>query len=500
MTVNVSCNNLTVSTMDSGVTMTLAGTNLRTLSVFGNITLPSARFVWSHTGTLALAKSGGTQTLATNGSTIGALTLTAAAGGQTIATSGNVDLAGSLTTNGGVTINLTGGNLTMNSLSFDRGNTLNFGSGSTLFLTGNNKAVYSSQRGTVYVGPIRIVSTYTGAVGTRSFLLSQFETLLDVFTGSGIGLSIGTAATDTVSFVSAVNNLDLTGYSGSLAIGDEFFQLFGNLTMGTSTNSVESGELNFASPSSSTLTTNNRTFNFRLKSATTLQLVGNLNMGSAVTFTVDSGAFFANNYNVTVGRFRSSNSNGRSITMGSGTWTLTGVTRDYPIDGTHQMWDLGNSTNLVLFKDTANIVINGSAVGTRNFNGGSLSYNRLTIADIPAESSVRITGSNSFTHIISSVVDKAYSLLFSPGSTQTVSTAFDVSGTSTAKITIDSSPSTGQHFLTKTGGGEIEVRNTRIANSHASPVDTWNAKTSKNLGNNTNWTFGGGAGFLILLT
>ena len=104
------------------------------------------------------------------------------------------------------------------------------------------------------------------------------------------------------------------------------------------------------------------------------------------------GTFDANNYNLTCTSFVSNNSNTRTITMGSGLWTLS---------GTGTVWDLATTTNLTFNKDTANILLSNTTTAGRTFAGGGLSYNKLTIGGATGTSICAITGTNSFTELAS---------------------------------------------------------------------------------------------------
>jgi peptidoglycan hydrolase-like protein with peptidoglycan-binding domain len=100
------------------------------------------------------------------------------------------------------------------------------------------------------------------------------------------------------------------------------------------------------------------------------QLGDDFTTGSTRTVTLTNGTLDANNKNITMGIFSSSNSNVRTINMGSGTWTLTG-------SGT-TIWTTSTVTNLT-FNRGNDVVLNYSgSTGTRTvtagLTGGSESY------------------------------------------------------------------------------------------------------------------------------
>jgi hypothetical protein len=103
---------------------------------------------------------------------------------------------------------------------------------------------------------------------------------------------------------------------------------------------------------------------------------GTFRLGDALNatntaMTVSNGTFDANNYNITIGSFSSTGSFTRTVTMGSGLWTLNSTA------GT--IWQVG-ATGLTFNKNTANILITQNGTNTQSFNGGGLSYNKLTLS------------------------------------------------------------------------------------------------------------------------
>jgi hypothetical protein len=117
---------------------------------------------------------------------------------------------------------------------------------------------------------------------------------------------------------------------------------------------------------------------------------------SSNTITHTQGTFNANNYNLTCTKFSSNNSNVRTITMGSGLWTLsgTGSTSNSP-------WNIGLSTsNLTFDKGTANILFSDNSTSQKDFYSGGLSYNKFTIGG-SGTSVTNIGGSASFTELAS---------------------------------------------------------------------------------------------------
>jgi hypothetical protein len=65
------------------------------------------------------------------------------------------------------------------------------------------------------------------------------------------------------------------------------------------------------------------------------------------------------------------------------------------------VWLATTTTNLAFFKGTANIVLSDTSATAREFRGGSLSYNTLTIGGATGTSTLTISGNNQFTELAS---------------------------------------------------------------------------------------------------
>lgn len=122
---------------------------------------------------------------------------------------------------------------------------------------------------------------------------------------------------------------------------------------------------------------------------------GEWTLGSALTangtiFLVN-GSLITNNFNVT-GSFSSSNSNVRSLTLGSSTWTSS---------GSGVIWDVSTSTNMTLSAGTS--TISGTATSQCSFRGGGLTYYNLQFTGSAANSSyvngTIISGTNTFNNL-----------------------------------------------------------------------------------------------------
>ena len=182
------------------------------------------------------------------------------------------------------------------------------------------------------------------------------------------------------------------------------------------------------------------------------------------TLTVQAGTLNANNFNVTAGGFFSSFSTTRTVTMGSGLWTLS---------GTGNVWSLATTTNLIFNKGTADILLSDTTSTGRTFAGGNFAYNKLTIGGVTGTSTTAITGANTFSEIASTKT-VAHTIVFSASSTHTVTT-WSVKGSSGAVVSVTSNTAGVPATLAKTGGGYlVGIDYLRVRDLLPSPIsDTW---------------------------
>ncbi len=233
----------------------------------------------------------------------------------------------------------------------------------------------------------------TGSGGTpdiNNFPLAQDTAVFDD-TGSAGTITIP------VSFNVGVVNMSARTSAMTLTPQSTLF-VYGNWSFGTGVTSGANASLTavtFAGRGTQTITSNGVTFNHPITVGCvtgTVQLADALSLGSTRTLTLNSGTFDAVTYNVTTGSFTFSNSNARTLKMGSGTWTLS---------GTGAVWDASTTTNLNFYKGTANTVLSDTSTTARSFSSGGLSYNKLTIGGTTGTSTLTITGNNQFTELAS---------------------------------------------------------------------------------------------------
>lgn len=394
-----------------------------TITCKGNFTLGSGMTVTTQSGVISMTAPSGPVSFTSNGVALNRpLTINTTTGVSVIlADALNIaDSARTLTLTSGVldagtnNVNVTCG---IFSSSNSNTRTLTMGSG-TWTLTGNAATILfmTNDSGMTFTASTAIINcSYPGATGARILNIG----VNSVFSGTTIKVSAGT---DIVSLqkqsggTSVYGSLDFTGFTGSLAGGaGTGIGLTGDLTLGSGMTSVDTDNTHgWAFSNTITIqkiTSNGVVFNHEISlnsSSAGLTLLDALSMGSTHTITINGGLLNANNKNITTGFFVSSNSNTRSILMGSGTWTLT---------GTGTVWNITTATGLTFNAGTSTIVANDASASSKTFAFNNMTYNNL-----------RLSGAGSGTFIIG---------------VSTVTTTFN-------NITVDTPPHTVQVFAGKT--------------------------------------------------
>jgi len=192
---------------------------------------------------------------------------------------------------------------------------------------------------------------------------------------------------------------------------------------------------------------------------------------------ITSGTFNANDKNVTAKIVSIYGTGIRTVTMGSGTWTSTGLNN-------WSVWDAITVTNLTFNKGTGTIKLTGSS-GTQTFAGGGLTYNNVWVA-MTGTTITNVTGSNTFNDF---KIDAGRTVQFTAGTVTTVA-SLTATGTSGSRITIGSITA-AQHTLTKSSYGNSCNEYLTISYSKTTNANIFFAgRYGIDSGNNTNWIFG----------
>lgn len=246
--------------------------------------------------------------------------------------------------------------------------------------------------------------------------------------------------------------------------------VYGSITLISGMTNTMSDALTFEGRGAFTLTSAGKSWNRGVN----VQMVGGtltlqdafVQSGGGGGFVVSHGTFNANNFNVTCLTFSANATTIRTVTMGSGTWTLT---------STGTVWNTATTTNLTFNVNTSTITITNTSATARTFSGGGLTYNNFSSNAGASVASLTIAGSNTFAGF-EDIGTAAHSILFTAGTTQTITT-WTVSGSSGNAITINST-TTSTHALAKGGGGTVSSDWLNIQHSIATPASTWYAGTN----------------------
>ena len=367
MTGALACLNFNVT----GGTVTFQNGTSPTLDVRGSWSTVAAT-VWNTTGAITFSATT-SRTITTNAITIRSpITFNGVGGTWTL--QDNLTLLSTLTTT------LSAGTLALNNFTLSTGiftstttttRVITFGTTGQITITGNAATVLSmaTLTGFTYTGTARIYSSYSGATGTRTFLLGSSAGAVPTnvfnvsFDTSGTGLVIA-PATDTVSLQGVYFNADFTNLTNTVSNDTRFF--YGNLTVPASGGTFTAGANVTHIVAGIAVDINvQRTLDFPFSVNSvggTLNFLNNFTIGSTRTFTLTAGTLSFSTYTISVGLFSSSGSTARVLAFGTGQLALTG--------NAATIFDITTATN---FSTTGTVYINSTytgSTGTRTFVTG----------------------------------------------------------------------------------------------------------------------------------
>jgi hypothetical protein len=222
-------------------------------------------------------------------------------------------------------------------------------------------------------------ATSGGSPNTDNFPLAQ-----DTATFDNTGSVTGTISFSTTFVYTGTVDMSARTTAMTLSIGTGI-TVYGDWKNGSGTTLSGANEITFSGRSTQTITSAGKTFSGSIAVNSyggTVQLADALNLGSN-DLTVTSGTFDTKNFTVTALGLISSNSNVRTITLGSSTLTLSGSV------------SFVTSTNLTLNAGTS--TLNLSATGVSYGFGGKTLYN-ISFTNTAAGITV-ISGSNVFNNV-----------------------------------------------------------------------------------------------------
>ncbi len=203
-------------------------------------------------------------------------------------------------------------------------------------------------------------STTSGGGGGASAPTSTDNVFFDANSGTGT-VTVGTSPACANMDASATTILTFSGTGTLTCTGN--FTLKSGMTISGWTGTIT---VNGTGAQTLTFAGNTLACSFTINSnAGSYTLQDNFSAGTGNTLTLTLGTFDANGKTVTTGLFNSANSNVRTLTMGTGQWTVTGANVF--------VWNVSPVTNLTFNVGTLNIICNYSgSTGTRFIQPGSL--------------------------------------------------------------------------------------------------------------------------------
>ena len=311
-----------------------------------------------------------------------------------------------------------------------------------------------------------------GAVSTDYFPLPQDTATINNSSNATLNIDFGYTSTFDASARTSAITVNFT--SSATAYGD--------WKNGSGVTLAASSALTFSGGGTQTITSAGKTFSCPITVDTyggTVQLADALNIGSQV-LAVTNGTFDTKGYAVAAGSLSSSNSNVRTITLGSSTLTFSGTS---PIVFTV-------ATNLTFLAGTSiiNSVVTLSGGVTTNLGGQT--YNNFTFTNNSTSTLERtITGANTFNNLTLSggaATANIQSYLFSAN--QTINGALTCAGTSAVRrVFLQSSAIGTQRDLTvgTLFANDCDFRDIEILGTAAGTAPT----RAGDCGGNNNITF-----------
>ena len=447
---------------------------------FGSLTLVSGMTFTTGSGTWTFAATSGNQTITHASKTLGPITQNGVGGTFQVQSGMTLDTTATFTlTNGTLDLGTNTATLSTGLFNSSNSNTrvIAFGTGN-ITCTGSGTSLWNCN----LVTNLTVSGTPTVNISNNSAVASTITNQLS--SGSSGGLFnfyiINGTYTLTIASTSNIKNIDFTGFGGTWTVGVASVYFSGNLTLSSGMSTNQTGTLYFVGTSAITCAGKNLGQIF-IGNGTAISgsvtLTDTLECGQMSLY---FGTFNASNKNVNASSFSYiNNAVAKTLTMGSGTWTLS---------GTGTVWDSSAPTGVTFNKDTANIVLSNTSTTARTFAGGGKTFNNLTIGGTTGISTLTITGANTF-NTIASTKTVAHTITF-PNVTTTVSN-WTVTGTVGNVVTLQRTGASGTFTLSKTGSGVVSgIDYLNISNSTASPTSTWYAgANSTNGGGNTGWIF-----------
>jgi hypothetical protein len=314
------------------------------------------------------------------------------------------------------------------------------------------KTVYWNLAGSQNWSATGWATTSGGTPALDNFPLAQDTTVFDD-AGAGTSVSIQGFSIGTIDASARTTAITFSPFG--------VFSMYGDLTLSASVTVTGSTQtITFSGQRTSTITSSGVTIDRPLTidcGTGTVQLADALELASTRTLSLISGTFDAVSYNVTTGKFGGAGSGVYALRMGSGTWTLSGTAFIFSI----------NSSNGVLYKGTADILLSDTSTSARTIAGLGQSFNKLTIGGATGISTLTISGNHQFTELAST---KTVAHTIALGSTAQTFGKWSVTGTAGNVVTLTGTGTSHQLVGACTDGIDYLVMGS-IGFSGASPAE-----------------------------
>ncbi len=260
-----------------------------------------------------------------------------------------------------------------------------------------------------------------------------------------INYSGGTATTLTADMPRLGRNIDFTSYTKTFTVAvttTAATSIFGNVTFSSTMTYSSAGQtVTLSGRGSQTITSNGKTLGNSYVidcGVGTYTLQDALSLVSPRSLTLNSGTFNANNFNVSMEKFISSNTATRTLAMGSGTWSLITATAT-------TVWTTSASTGLTV-TGTAIIDITGTDSGTKTVLTGNASLPTIRFIATGSGGLTFGTSTTSNNNTLAGLIvtcTTAKTISFLASSTTTVTGTCTLQGSSGQLLSmVSSSPST----------------------------------------------------------
>lgn len=138
--------------------------------------------------------------------------------------------------------------------------------------------------------------------------------------------------------------------------------------------------------------------------------------------------FSVNNNSPTLGTFDYSGTGTRTLSMGNGTWTITGTTA--------QVWGTVTVTNFTLNANSSTVVFSATATGSRQLSFGAKTYNNITVNNAAASTFLIDMGSSAAATFNNLTFTNVRAIRLPQGVTFIISGTLTYDGTSTQQGTM----------------------------------------------------------------